>query len=102
MLMKRKSPSRRSSRQSSKAGGMDLDPMEGRSSSTRPGQARRHGGTRTRPGRSRSRLPLQVPNSGRLDESWDWSRWMIDECICETRDSLRSSVAPISFMVNSS
>ena len=44
----------------------------------------------------------QVPNSGRRDESCDWSRWMIDECICETRDSLRSSVAPISFMVNSS
>ena len=44
----------------------------------------------------------QVPNSGRRAESWAWSRWMIDECICETRDSLRSSVAPISFMVNSS
>jgi hypothetical protein len=45
---------------------------------------------------------VQVPNSGRRDESCDWSRWMIDECICETRDSLRSSVAPISFMVSSS
>ena len=45
---------------------------------------------------------LQVPNSGRRVESWDWSRWMIDECICETRDSLRSSVAPISFIVSSS
>ncbi|QEH35763.1 hypothetical protein OJF2_43200 [Aquisphaera giovannonii] len=44
----------------------------------------------------------QVPNSGRREESWDWSRWMIDECIWETRDSLRSSVAPISFMVSSS
>jgi hypothetical protein len=46
--------------------------------------------------------PVQVPNSGRRDESWAWSRWMIDECICETRDSLRSSVAPISFIVSSS
>ena len=44
----------------------------------------------------------QVPNSGRRADSCDWSRWMIDECICETRDSLRSSVAPISFIVNSS
>ena len=44
----------------------------------------------------------QVPNSGRRVLSCDWSRWMIDECICETRDSLRSSVAPISFIVNSS
>jgi len=44
----------------------------------------------------------QVPNSGRRDESCAWSRWMIDECICETRDSLRSSVAPISFIVSSS
>src|SRR5262249_8038381 len=43
-----------------------------------------------------------VPNSGRRVASWDCSRWMIDECICETRDSLRSSVAPISFIVNSS
>ncbi len=44
----------------------------------------------------------QVPNSGRRVASCDWSRWMIDECICETRDSLKSSVAPISFIVNSS
>ena len=43
-----------------------------------------------------------VPNSGRLVLSCDWSLWMIDECICETRDSLRSSVAPISFIVSSS
>jgi hypothetical protein len=52
-------------------------------------------------GKSGSRA-IQVPNSGRRAESWAWSRWMIDECICETRDSLRSSVAPISFIVNSS
>ena len=44
----------------------------------------------------------QVPNSGRRDASWDCNRWMIDECIWETRDSLKSSVAPISFIVNSS
>ena len=49
-----------------------------------------------------SRGSAHVPNSGRRLESCDWSRWMIDECICETRDSLRSSVAPISFIVNSS
>ena len=47
-------------------------------------------------------VPDQVPNSGRRVLSCDWSRWMIDECICETRDSLRSSVAPISFIVSSS
>jgi len=53
------------------------------------------------PACTKKRTP-QVPNSGRRDESWDWRRWMIDECIWETRDSLRSSVAPISFIVNSS
>ena len=73
--------------------------MDRRGSS--PGRPRRHGGTSDfKP--ERPMVSAQVPNSGRLDASWDWSRWMIDECICETRDSLRSSVAPISFMVNSS
>ena len=33
---------------------------------------------------------------------WAFRRAMIDECICETRDSDKSSVAPISFMVISS
>jgi len=33
---------------------------------------------------------------------WAFRRSMIDECICETRDSDRSSVAPISFIVISS
>ena len=63
--------------------------------------ARRHRGSSS-PGGGSIPPVLQVPNSGRRDESWDWSRWMIDECICETRDSLRSSVAPISFIVSSS
>ena len=62
------------------------------------------GGDGPRPSRNRSGRPppTQVPNSGRRVESWDWRRWMMDECIWETRDSLRSSVAPISFMVSSS
>ena len=145
---KYESPSRRPSRQSPKADGMGLDPMDGRSSHTGSRAARRRredqpgrraiaGGTHERhrrPARRSSRADgmeivrwkeriggpahppwrdphvltgqvaasFQVPNSGRRDESWDWSRWMIDECIWETRDSLRSSVAPISFMVKSS
>lgn len=33
---------------------------------------------------------------------WALSRARMDECICETRDSDRSSVAPISFIVISS
>ena len=34
--------------------------------------------------------------------SWAFRRRSIEECICETRDSDKSSVAPISFIVISS
>jgi len=44
----------------------------------------------------------QVPNSTRRSESWPLSRSMIELCIWLTRDSERSSVAPISFIVSSS
>lgn len=44
----------------------------------------------------------QVPNSGRRRLSWACRRCTMLLCIWLTRLSLRSSVAPISFMVNSS
>jgi len=44
----------------------------------------------------------QVLNSGRLCASCAWRRATMLECIWLTRDSLRSSVAPISFIVMSS
>jgi hypothetical protein len=47
-------------------------------------------------------LGTQVPNSGRRCASCDCSRATMLECIWLTRDSLRSSVAPISFIVMSS
>jgi hypothetical protein len=43
-----------------------------------------------------------VTNSLSLFAIWALSRMMIEECIWLTRDSERSSVAPISFMVISS
>ena len=43
-----------------------------------------------------------VSNSLSLFAICAFSRMMIDECICDTRLSERSSVAPISFMVISS
>lgn len=41
-------------------------------------------------------------NSGRRRLSWHCNRWTIELCIWLTRLSERSSVAPISFIVNSS
>jgi len=57
-----------------------------------------------------SRGPLHAPRAGRnqIENSrfrvfiWAFSRATIDECICETRDSDKSRVAPISFIVISS
>src|SRR4051794_34510827 len=43
-----------------------------------------------------------VLNSGRRWANWAWRRATMLECIWLTRDSLRSRVAPISFMVMSS
>lgn len=61
------------------------------------------------PGVQEHRLPAEPRVYDRLTENsfflvfiWALRRWMIDECIWETRDSDRSSVAPISFMVISS
>lgn len=45
---------------------------------------------------------IQAENSRLRVLSWALSRARIDECICETRDSDKSSVAPISFIVISS
>ena len=44
----------------------------------------------------------QVPNSGRRRPSCDCRRWTMLLCIWLTRLSLKSSVAPISFIVSSS
>ena len=47
-------------------------------------------------------LSNQVLDSGRRWASCACKRATMLECICDTRDSLRSSVAPISFIVMSS
>ena len=55
-----------------------------------------------RKNRPQKSLLNYVPNSARRRVSCCWSRWTIALCIWLTRLSERSSVAPISFMVNSS
>ena len=65
---------------------------------------RKHKGLPVRPGGPAFVVSAerQLLNSGRRIASCAWRRDTMLECIWLTRDSLRSSVAPISFIVMSS